>query len=43
MKLWSVIGDAEDENGMNAVRLHKATAANGTRVSEHMVTILRGS
>ena len=43
MKLWSVIGDSEDEDGMNAVRLHKATAADGTRVSEHMVKILRGS
>jgi hypothetical protein len=43
MKLWSAIGDAEDENGTNAIRLHKATAADGTRVSEHMVKILRGS
>jgi len=43
MKLWSAIGDAEDENGTNAVRLHRATAADGTRVSEYMVTILRGS
>ena len=43
MKLWSAIGDCEDETGTNAIRLHKATAANGTRVSEHMVTILRGS
>jgi hypothetical protein len=41
--LWSAIGDAEDENGTNAVRLHRATAADGTRVSEYMVTILRGS
>ena len=43
MKLWSAIGDAEDENGTNAIRLHKATASDGTRVSEHMVKILRGS
>jgi hypothetical protein len=43
MKLWSAIGDAEDENGTNAIRLHKASAADGTRVSEHMVKILRGS
>ena len=43
MKLWSAIGDCEDETGTNAIRLHKATAACGTRVSEHMVTILRGS
>ena len=43
MKLWSAIGDAEDETGTNAIRLHKATAADGTRVSEHMVKILRGS
>ena len=41
--IWSAIGDAEDENGTNAIRLHKATAADGTRVSEHMVKILRGS
>lgn len=43
MKLWSAIGESEDENGTNAIRLHKATAADGTRVSEHMVKILRGS
>ena len=43
MKLWSAIGDAEDENGTNAIRLHKATSSDGTRVSEHMVKILRGS
>ena len=41
MKLWAVIGDAE-ETGKNAVRLHKSTAADGTKVSQHMVTILRG-
>ena len=43
MKLWSAISEAEDESGTNAIRLHKATAADGTRVSEHMVKILRGS
>tara|TARA_B100000900_G_scaffold366130_1_gene341819 strand:- start:2678 stop:3760 length:1083 start_codon:yes stop_codon:yes gene_type:complete len=42
MKLWTVIGDSEDENGANAIRLHRSTAADGTRVSEHMVKILRG-
>lgn len=43
MKLWSAISESEDDDGTNAIRLHKATAADGTRVSEHMVTILRGS
>tara|TARA_R110000796_G_scaffold218882_2_gene334832 strand:+ start:1832 stop:2914 length:1083 start_codon:yes stop_codon:yes gene_type:complete len=43
MKLWSAIAENEDEDGSNAIRLHKATAADGTRVSEHMVAILRGS
>jgi hypothetical protein len=43
MKLWSTIGEAEDDVGTNAIRLHKAEAADGTKVSQHMVTILRGS
>ena len=42
MKLWTVIGDSEDEEGANAIRLHRSVAADGTRVSEHMVKILRG-
>jgi len=43
MKLWGAIGESEDENGTNALRLHKATALDGTRVSDHLVKILRGS
>ena len=44
MKLWSRYRRLlRMRTGTNAIRLHKATAANGTRVSEHMVTILRGS
>ena len=43
MKLWGVIGEQEPDTGTNAVRLHKATAADGTRVSEHMVKILKGA
>ena len=43
MKLWGAIGESEDENGTNALRLHKAVARDGTRVSDHLVKILRGS
>ena len=43
MKLWYNIGEAEDDVGTNAIRLKKAEAADGTKVSQHMVTILRGS
>jgi hypothetical protein len=43
MKLWGAIGESEDENGTNALRLHKASSRDGTRVSDHLVKILRGS
>ncbi len=42
MKLWSVIGEHEDENGENAIRLHRAKAADGTLVCEHLVRMLNG-
>jgi hypothetical protein len=40
MKLWTVLGDCDNVN--NVVNLHKAQATGGTRVSEHLVTILGG-
>jgi len=40
MKLWTVLGDCDNVN--NVVNLHKAEATDGTRVSEHLVTILGG-
>ena len=40
MKLWTVLGDADNVN--NVVALHKATTTNGQRVSDHLVTILGG-
>jgi len=40
MKLWTVVGDNECVD--NCIKLHKATAADGTSVSEHLVKILGG-
>jgi len=40
MKLWTVLGDAD--NVANVVALHKSVASNGTKVSDHLVTILGG-
>ena len=40
MKLWTVLGDADNVN--NVVALHKSVASNGTKVSDHLVTILGG-
>ena len=43
MKLWNVMGEQEeDDSGQNAIRLHKASSADGTRVSDHMIKILKG-
>ena len=41
MKLWTVIGDTD--NIENTVALHKATAPDGKRVSDHLVEILGGN
>tara|TARA_R110002020_G_scaffold44161_3_gene127561 strand:+ start:754 stop:1836 length:1083 start_codon:yes stop_codon:yes gene_type:complete len=41
MKLWTVLGDTDNID--NVVALHKAQAADGRRVSEHLVEILGGS
>jgi len=41
MKLWTVLGDADNIN--NVVALHKAETADGTRVSDHLVEILGGN
>jgi len=41
MKLWTVLGDTDNID--NVVALHKAEAADGRRVSEHLVEILGGS
>ena len=40
MKLWPVLGDADNVN--NVIALHRATTADGQRVSDHLVTILGG-
>ena len=41
MKLWTVVGsDANPAD--NCVKLHGATAANGTSVTEYLVSILQG-
>jgi hypothetical protein len=40
MKLWTVIGDTDNID--NVVAIHKAVASTGTRVSDHLVTILGG-
>jgi hypothetical protein len=40
MKLWTVVGDTDNID--NVVAIHKATASDGTRVSDHLVTILGG-
>ena len=40
MKLWTVIGDTDNID--TVVALHKASASEGTRVSDHLVTILGG-
>jgi len=40
MKLWTVVGDNDCVE--NCIKLHKATAADGTSVSEHLVKILGG-
>ena len=40
MKLWTVVGDNECVE--NCIKLHKATAADGTSVSDHLVKILGG-
>jgi hypothetical protein len=40
MKLWTVLGDAD--NVANVVALHKSVASSGTKVSDHLVTILGG-
>jgi len=41
MKLWTVLGDADNIN--NVVALHKASTPDGTRVSDHLVEILGGN
>jgi hypothetical protein len=41
MKLWTVLGDADNIN--NVVALHKATTSEGLRVSDHLVEILGGN
>jgi hypothetical protein len=41
MKLWTVLGDTDNID--NVVALHKAEAADGRRVSEHLVEILGGN
>ena len=41
MKLWTVLGDADNIN--NVVALHKAEASDGRRVSDHLVEILGGN
>ena len=41
MKLWTVLGDADNIN--NVVALHKATLTDGRRVSDHLVEILGGN
>ncbi len=41
MKLWTVLGDADNIN--NVVALHKSTTSDGTRVSDHLVEILGGN
>ena len=40
MKLWTVLGDTDNID--NVVAIHKAAASDGTRVSDHLVTILGG-
>ena len=40
MKLWTVVGDTDNID--NVVAVHRATASDGTRVSDHLVTILGG-
>jgi hypothetical protein len=39
MKLWTVLGEGAVEN---VIRTHQATTADGTSVSDHLVTILGG-
>jgi hypothetical protein len=41
MKLWTVLGDADNIN--NVVALHKAELSDGRRVSDHLVEILGGN
>jgi hypothetical protein len=41
MKLWTVLGDADNIN--NVVALHKANTEDGRRVSDHLVEILGGN
>ena len=41
MKLWTVIGDCDCID--NTIALHKATTADGRRVSDHLVEILGGN
>ena len=41
MKLWTVLGDADNIN--NVVALHKSTTSDGTRVSDHLFEILGGN
>ena len=41
MKLWTVLGDTDNID--NVVALHKAEAADGRRVSDHLVEILGGN
>ena len=47
MKIWNVISENdEDDSGTgpaNAMKLHRSKAANGTLISDYMVTILKGS
>jgi len=40
MKMWTVLGDADNVN--NVVALHKAETTDGKRVSDHLVSILGG-
>jgi len=40
MKMWTVLGDADNVN--NVVALHKAETTGGKRVSDHLVSILGG-
>lgn len=40
MKMWTAIGKGEQEN---VIKLHKATASNGEKVSTRLVTLLTGN
>jgi hypothetical protein len=41
MKLWAAISECEEDDGTLSIRLHRASAADGTAVSAHMLKLLR--